>query len=755
MPFSFPDFNIEVSKRTEEWGRQIVDSAISENIARDGRIKKMNKNYQSYNGNVEEEAIKWLTKTYGKASRTKYIDYKLIRDKIKRIIGEFLEIGFHCNVNSINPDAINEKLDNLYYLLGAAHAKDQLNRVKQVTDVDVTDGMQIPDKDNPNIWQVLTPKQKTETIMQRIINYKIEHEKLKPQFVTNVTDTIITAECFGKIERDKNGNDTYRAIDPRYALYVEQYGDWLLKKTPYIGEYRTMYVYEILKEFDLTLTQQQQLKTAEYGTQGYETMGLRILNDQHSADTYTVQWRSLTPLISKISPSKDIQGLDDKSIESSGPYVLRIDPKDYEQHKEKYDNEVKKGEYKIVIEWKEDVYQMSRIGNSIYTPMEKITDQIQRRNGGKYYSVSFEYCGLLYSTVDNIRISLQELGNEIQVFHNIVMFQLQREVNKIKGSAFGYDKAYIPGGKNMRDVMFNLTEDGFLEYDSSEDGVRDNDKMNSANAIREIKFGENTTIKLLLELKNELELAAEKITGITRDREGLTPASSTVTNAQQNINASRSITNDIFYCVNEYFEDVLTRLCEKTKLNKDWLRNIAPSAIGSDAVAFLAVSDKISYDEYQCEINDGKRDNDIKDKIRSLFPAELNTQQIRTKDIVRFEAEKNLTECIAILDKASSEISKIAQEQTNGKLAQENQQLKSQLQQTITDKNDLYQHQIDMEVLKGKGKEDQIALEHNLSHADKVFDTRADLFKQNMQQEHEKELAANEEQNNQNNNQQK
>ena len=105
MAFSFPDFNIEVVKRTQKWGEQFVDAAIQENVTRAGRLAQLNNNFQSYNGNVDARSMQWLTKTYGKATRTKYKDYKLIRNKIKQLLGEFLDIGFRTAVSSVNPNA--------------------------------------------------------------------------------------------------------------------------------------------------------------------------------------------------------------------------------------------------------------------------------------------------------------------------------------------------------------------------------------------------------------------------------------------------------------------------------------------------------------------------------------------------------------------------------------------------------------------------------------------------------------------------
>ncbi|MFA5036928.1 MAG: hypothetical protein WC479_07105 [Candidatus Izemoplasmatales bacterium] len=742
MPFTFPDFNIVENKRTHKWGEEIIDAAIQENLTRTDRLRRMNINYQFYNGAVNSKAMQWLTKTYGKTSVTKYRDYKLMRTKIKQLIGEFLTTPITSTVRAINKNAINEKLNNAYFILGAVHAKDQIEKLKQENGVDPTAGMQLPDKDDPNLWKYIAPQSKNEVVMQRIINDKIKKRKIKNEFLTNTIDTIVAAECFGKIERNKNGVDVFRAIDPRYALYQESYGDWLLQRTPYIGEYKEMYIYEILRDMDIPEDKIDVLKNSEYNSTEFTNMGLKLVNNQHAADVYTIQFKSFTRIITKIIPANPMQVLDDGTTEETPPYYKEISPEQYESQKESITNDIKKGKYQIEIKWKEDLYEQSRIGKTIYTKLKKVNDQIQRKEDGKYYTVTPDYCGMLYFTVDGIRISMQELGNDLQTIHNIIMFQINREVNKMKGSVIGYDRAYIPGGKNgnMRDLWFNVTEHGYLEYDSSEDGNKNDDKKSGLGAVQQLNVGESTVIQTLLALKADVEATADKITGITRDRGGAILASETVTNAQSNITASKSMTQDIFYLLNEFFENVLMRLCEKTKLNKEWLETEGLTVLGSDAVQYIKATAEIADDEYIVELSDGRKENEIRDRLRQFFPVEINSGQLRAKDVARFELEENITEAIAVLDKAYVEITNVAQMQNNNKLQQENDQLKQQLQQVVNDKQGDQQHARDMKVLDIEGQKEIVGLKGQLQFGQKVYDKQNSIIDSDFQREHEKEM---------------
>ena len=138
-----------------------------------------------------------------------------------------------------------------------------------------------------------------------------------------------------------------------------------------------------------------------------------------------------------------------------------------------------------------------------------------------------------------IRVSLLEMLDDISFLYNVVMFQINRELAKAKGKAVAYDLAGLPKGQTVKDVMYNLTDDGLYLYNSSQEGNKIGRDVMVQGTIKEIDLGVSNTIAVLLPLKNELQLMADRLTGITEERQGQIAASSTVTNAQSNIVASQ------------------------------------------------------------------------------------------------------------------------------------------------------------------------------------------------------------------------
>ena len=57
--------------------------------------------------------------------------------------------------------------------------------------------------------------------------------------------------------------------------------------------------------------------------------------------------------------------------------------------------------------------------------------------------------------------------DDISFLYNVVMFRIIRELAKAKGKAVAYDLAGLPKGQTMKDVMYNLTDDGLYLYNLS------------------------------------------------------------------------------------------------------------------------------------------------------------------------------------------------------------------------------------------------------------------------------------------------
>jgi hypothetical protein len=175
----FPDQTIPEIQKTPDWCALHLDYAQDILRSSDYNRTLMDEAYRAYNGEKTPASILWLTKTYGKQNRAKFVSYRPHKTKLQLMVGEFLTRPLAATVETINRDAKFEKMQQMDYYYGAMVAKKELNELKIKAGVDVLEGAEIPDSEGDPAWERLSPKDKEESLMQVILNEQIHpHQKL-------------------------------------------------------------------------------------------------------------------------------------------------------------------------------------------------------------------------------------------------------------------------------------------------------------------------------------------------------------------------------------------------------------------------------------------------------------------------------------------------------------------------------------------------------------------------------------------------
>lgn len=730
MPFpEITDKDYSVGGAESKDVHEILDYAVSQWESRSERRKRLDRLYNSHNGIIDQKEIDAIIKMTGKRSRTKYVKYRLGRSKLKQLHGEFLEINLTPTVRTTNRAAQNRKMEKYKTQLGLALSKPYIEKARSMG-YDVFSGMQIPDLNNKQNWSISNFKLENEIAMQSIIDDKMSNERLKMQFYHNFVDMTIAAEVFGKIERDINGIDTYRTISPKFALYEENVNDPFLKRSPYLGEVRYMYKHEIMtsKEFGLTKQQQEQLKNeTESYSQSDKDGSLEMIDGVVALPVYTIQWKGLEPVVTKMSPARN----------SDTPYLTTLSREYYEKNENKLKKEDEKyfketGKHLIDKRYREVLWVAHKIGKNIYTAAKQETDIIQVLNDNGIYNVQFDYCGMLFNTINGFRVSVQEVIYELEKIYDDIRFMMNRELRKIKGDTMLYDKAFMPKEKRFIDIIHDVSEDGIVGYDSSAEGNRSGTEADSNKVgIGAINLGQSQSLMVLLNQAMDIERVMDRITGMNDNRIGLAKATSTATANVNNIEASRSMTYDLFYFMANYIELVLEKLCEKTKINVLYKGEDSRQFIfDDDQIKYLLSTKDLVFDNYGVSITDGKKERDILQRIEGLFPQEINAGLLRTKDVAKFYMETSFASAIKILDKAHEELAALRQQEERTKQETSKKQIEANIQMAQEDREDKQNHDKEMEVLRTEGKKEIEAMRAGMQA---TMDFQNNLAKASMQ----------------------
>ncbi len=716
---------LEIAK-DENWAKGhflYAEDLLRANLS---RAAAFTSHMNAYNGITNPMSIQYLTQTYGKINRGKYVSYRTAKTTIDLVQNDWLTRPLNSTCTTINMASKTAKLDHYETLLGASHAKEAIGKLNSVG-VDPMNGMNIPDKDDKDAWDSMSFKDKNESVMQVLINSAIKDMDLKHKFNRDFQNVLLNAMCFGRNIVTIEGDDDYQSIDIRNAIYVEVEGDTFMEKSPLMGSLERMTLHDVLRKFTFTDTERNKLQALvgqvsnSYGSPIYRGR-YGMMNGELTLDVIHLEWKSVRPTYYKVSnPSPNQTAVNPPDTK----YRIELNTEEYEKNKLKYDKDVANGKYTIEVKYQEELWEGYQIGHEIYKDIRRKPFTMRREDApGDVYGYS--YSGMLCNTVNGYRISLQETVQAIGDAVDVVMYQILREVRKSHGKIIQYDQAMQPRKKKMTDIMHEVVNDNFLVVNSSAAGNMAGKDMATTSGIREFDMGLSQSFGALVQLKHELMATLNSISGVNPDRAGNTPASSTATNAQANIANSRLITEGWMYLMGLYVEKQLNKIAQQRKLIWGLYKpNKASIVLGDEKFAFMQVTKDLAYCDFDIKLVDGGREQQIRQRIFGLAEASLNTKELRYQDVMEMEMVETLADAKALLRKAWDDIGKRAaataqqQQQANAEAAQQAQQTQVSMQQqmlaanrqmAIEDREDKQKQELDVIAAETSG---QVVIDNN------------------------------------------
>jgi len=703
----YPSQDIPLKDRGLTWVKLHLDYADNILNRRSNIYGIMDRLYNSYNGVKNNDALKYIEKTYGRSNKAKFISYRLGRNKLMLLQGEWLNQPLRPTVTTINVDAKVKKLDEADMVKGALLAREEVAALKE-QGVDVMEGMELPQGDPEEVWNSMNFKDRNEHVMQLILDNALIELDMKHKLAKNLLDLEITSVCYGRIEMDEQGNVDYVKIDPRDAIYDEIEGDDFIERSPIKGARYRMTLSEVNRKYKLDAAQKLLLKDMESTYTGNASNGRRgrmyQINGDLCVDVVHIEWISALPTYYKLSPKTKAQ----LEIDDSTPYYrIQMSAKEYEENKESYDKMVEKGKLLgIETEWAEDIREAVRIAGVIDLDLGRKKFQ-PRRVDTPNKVIDMSYTGYLFNTVDGMRISLQQIVENFDAAFDVVMYQILKELNTAKGKVLGLNRAGLPQGRTTKEIMYDVLNDGFIDFDSSADGNESGRDMRLEDLINVYDLGVSSSFQQLIMLKNDIRQTLDLITGINDNRQGDIAASSTAANAQMAVTASKNMTTPLFYGMTKFTERVCMKICEYSKLSYAFYKvEKGKQILGDSQQKFLEVEKEIGYQDYGVSIQDGGRFMEAKARLMQFAEASLNAKEIRMEDMLAIDAAESFAQANATLKNARKQIQQVAVDQQERQLQAQQQmqaqQLEMQAQMAQADREDRQQNEKDNIILQGK-----------------------------------------------------
>jgi hypothetical protein len=533
--------------------------------------------------------------------------------------------------------------------------------------------------------------------MQYLINnFTKVNRDYKFQLANNYRDVILVAEAHCKVSIDRKGKVNYDEIDPRDAIFLENDRDPYCKTSPYRGRKKDMFLHQIVAQYNLTKAQADKLVAEGHVRQSdFNTSATLARNEGAGPLTYEVfniQWKTLHPIITKNTLERNNNILVDE------PYQKDIPVEKYVENFDDIEKDVNAKKYTIDIKWKEVLWEVTRIGQKLYVdagPKNNIMGSVDSP-----FETKYEYVSFLSNTVNGIRISIKELLDDVEEQYNIVRYQINRELVKMKGTAFTYDRAFLPKGTTMKAVLHQIINDGVMDYSSSEEGNMGGETKDPKDAFKTIDLGASTALPVLLQIAQNLEALAESISGISNQRLGDIKASETSGNAQQAIANSQLLTEPINYGFDVFVEEGIVRIMELMKvavlINPEW----GTSVVGEQGKELIEMSQDLSSDDFGCYLVNIRKEKEVRNRAMSLAEQAINSGEMRVHDLMKADLEETITGAISTLEQGWAQIQEVAKQSQEAEAEQQQKDRENALQLAREDREDRQAHEIELANIK-------------------------------------------------------
>ena len=207
--------------------------------------------------------------------------------------------------------------------------------------------------------------------------------------------------------------------------------------------------------------------------------------------------------------------------------------------------------------------------------------------------------------------------------YNIVMYHIDLTMARAGGKSIIYDVSQKPKNTPLSDVFYHAKNSGLILINSKQEGGQ----MNTFNQFQQVDFTLSNSVQQLINLKMMLEETADKLTGISAARSGITKSGDLVGVTERNVMQSTTITAPLFEAHYQIVGDVLQALANLMRIawaNEGRMANV----FGDMGMESFKIDKAISREEYGIFIENNAREAQDKRTMLALIDRYSSTGPI-------------------------------------------------------------------------------------------------------------------------------
>jgi len=273
--------------------------------------------------------------------------------------------------------------------------------------------------------------------------------------------------------------------------------------------------------------------------------------------------------------------------------------------------------------------------------------------------------GFRYSDTNSHNISLVSIGVPYQINYNIYRYRLETSVAKSKDVIGQFDINMIPAKWNMDKFMYYVDAFGMAWVDYNKEGVYANPQHQSVMDMT-VK-----SISSYIELMENIVLEWERLSGVSRQRQGDIGQYETVTGSRQAIVQSSHITEDIFRKFERFEQRELQGLVDTAQVT--WPESkTARFRLSDGSFDYFIADNQFPMTNYGIYITDSAEEMERFDTLKQLFqPMIQNGYPMSAVASMLYSA--NSTELIQKIKTVEEDLQKLQSEQAQAEGEKESQ----------------------------------------------------------------------------------
>ena len=711
-----PRQKLSITKKNKEWREGCVEAYIDLSNSGSGFSKRrteLRDLYDYYNGIIDDADYNYVLKPYGKSRKnfpSQMRNYPIIKPIIDLLLGEKSKRPLNYTVTVQNSDSVSIKEDaksELIFKNLQQHFMQSVQNQGQEMGVDPEQEIQLP-KHIADMFESSYVDNRA-ILGQKSLNYIMQEQEVYDKIQKGWFHYLVSGEVYTHrgVRSSEPFYDILNPIDVDYDLdpdleFVED-GDWALVR-------KYSHASTIIDHYYEDLTEDQILELEE---PRHSETGGSYLNAQSPSNDENSNRNRLLEVVNVYWKSRKRIG-----------FLTYMDPETGVMEEEEVEDgfrlpqELKQDGASVEWKWVNEVWEGTRIDGRMYININPIANQrLSLDNPSK---CKLPINGRRYSDTNSKNISLVKLGIPYQLNYNIYKYRLEVAVAKSKDIIAQFDINMIPKKWDMDKFMYFVDATGIAWVDYNKEGVKLSPQHQSVLDMS-IK-----TISQYIQLLDSISIEWEKISGVSRQRQGEIGAYEGKASSQQAILQSSHITEDLFRKFERLEQRDFQALLDYSK--EAWLTGKKTMYSMPDGTTDFLDLDSMDHLEsnYGIFVSDAGKDQEKLQNIKGLTQAMMQngTKPAAIAEMLDSDSFSEIKKNLKLADKASEEL-EAAQQQAQQEMQQQQMEAAQMAQQAEgLEKEKDRQKDIEIALINAESKNDTEGTSLALEKMMKDFDIK-------------------------------